>query len=869
MSNKIEASHHKKYRAKKLSRTITADKNLTFSKKYFQALTENRMDVILVLDADLNITYKSASFERAIGSSRSNESNPYNFVHPDDLPSASEAFGRLLENPDEPLRMEIRGQHRNGSWRYFEVVATNLLSDSVVQGIVVNFHDITEHKVAEQELEKAHEELELRVQDRTKELSETVRLLQHEISEHKRIESALQESEIEYSTLVRNLADAVFTFKEGKLTWDNDRIEEILGFTKEEFIGADVNIFMPADDILKKLYKNVSTGFKKSGYYHGITPVKRKDNNIVDIEYTASIIPGTDPVELVGTARDITERRIVFQAVQESEKRYRLLAENVTDVIWIMDTSLSFTYMSPSVERLRGYTADEAVALSLEETVTPHTLENGIHFFTQLMSNDYSEINNSRGNSIEVELYRKDGSTVWTETMVSLLRDDNDQPIGILGVTRDNTERRIVNEKLQRSAQQILALQEIIKSFQSTLELRQILLRVAEAVVNNMAFDHSIVILKDEDRDINCAQLFHTRGGSKLVAEFQEMLNQTISTFEYPIYRGFSKFADDTLDKKVTITNLLYDICKPTISLEDCNAIQQLLQANMVVSAPIFFKDKYVGNIMVFTENDTVSEEDIEILKLVADHSGVAIENAKLNQELEDRISQRTKQLQAANKELEDFAYSLAHDLRTPLRGIDGFSQVLIEDYSNILDELGKSHLTRIRVASQHMAALIDDILHLLYVTRCEMTSEDINISSLVKNVADVMRKMESERNFEIIIEPGLHVQGDPDLIREVLENLFSNSCKFSCKRPVTRIQFGHTQKDNQMIYFVRDNGVGFDMAYVNKIFTAFQRLHLPSEFDGTGIGLATVQRIIRRHGGDIWAESEVDKGATFYFTIP
>jgi len=864
MTNKIKDTRH----TSKKSPRIGSAEVLKYSKEYFQSLTENLSDVIIVLDHNLNIVYKSSSFERAVGESRSQESNPYNFVHPDDMAMAAEKFKELLQNPHHPIFIEIRGQHRDGSWRYFEAVAKNLLKDPVVQGIVVNFKDITERKRSEQELEQARMELETKVEERTRELKETVQALQLEISERKRIEDALKESEKEYSVLVSNLADAVFTFKNGKLTWGNDRIEEMLGFSKEEFIGADVDIFMPADDSLKKLYKNVSSGLNRSGHFHGITQVRKKDGAVVDIEYTASMVPGKDPVELVGIARDITERRIAIEAIQDSEKRYRLLAENVTDVIWTIDKNLRFTYVSPSVEYLLGYTADEALSLTVEQTISDETLEKSMSLFKQLLSSDQSECNKTGNTTLEIELTRNDGFAVWTETKVSILRDDDERPMGILGISRDITERRLANDAMEKTAKQILALQKIITSFQSTLELQQILQHVAEAVVTHMDFDHAIIILKEEDRDVNKARLFHTRGGSKLLKEVQELLNQTISTVEYPIYRGYTKFADDTLDKKVTVTNQLYEICKPVLSLDESNSTQQLLEANMIVSAPIFFKDKYVGNIMTFTENERVFDEDIDILKLVADHAGVAIENAKLNEELEERIAQRTKQLQTANKELENFAYSLAHDLRTPLRGIDGFSQVLLEDYSPVLDEQGRNYLGRVRAASQRMAHLIDDILHLLYITRSEMSNVKVQLSILAQEIADTMRHMEPQREVEFCIEPGLTVKGDPDLLREVLEHLFSNSWKFTKKQTNAVIEFGSMQKDGQTVYYVRDNGVGFDMSYVKKIFTAFQRLHLPTEYDGTGIGLATVQRIINRHGGEVWAEGEIDKGATFYFTL-
>jgi light-regulated signal transduction histidine kinase (bacteriophytochrome) len=240
----------------------------------------------------------------------------------------------------------------------------------------------------------------------------------------------------------------------------------------------------------------------------------------------------------------------------------------------------------------------------------------------------------------------------------------------------------------------------------------------------------------------------------------------------------------------------------------------------------------------------------------------------RLNEELEQRVVERTVQLQAVNKELEAFAYSVSHDLRAPLRSIDGFSQVLLEDYTDKLDDEGKNHLQRVRSASQRMAQLIDDLLNLSRLTRGKMRYETVDLSALAQTIAMGLQQSQPERNVEFTIAPGLVAKGDAHFLRVALENLLGNSWKFAKKRGRTRIEFGYDETNGQPAYFVRDNGVGFDMAYADKLFGAFQRLHSHSEFEGAGIGLATVQRIIHRHGGNIWAESAVGQGATFYFTL-
>jgi signal transduction histidine kinase len=250
--------------------------------------------------------------------------------------------------------------------------------------------------------------------------------------------------------------------------------------------------------------------------------------------------------------------------------------------------------------------------------------------------------------------------------------------------------------------------------------------------------------------------------------------------------------------------------------------------------------------------------------------------------ELEQRVADRTHELQerneslrrnaaellAANTELDAFAYSVSHDLRAPLRSIDGFSQVLLEDYGGQLDEAGRDSLQRVRAASQRMATLIDDLLKLARVTRSEMRTEVVDLSRIAQDIATELHRSTPEREVEFAIAQGLEARGDPRLLRVALENLLRNSWKYTAKQPRPRVEFGSADGNGERVFMVRDNGAGFDMQYADKLFGVFQRLHSAAEFEGTGVGLATVRRIITRHGGRIWAESAVDRGATFYFTL-
>lgn len=272
-------------------------------------------------------------------------------------------------------------------------------------------------------------------------------------------------------------------------------------------------------------------------------------------------------------------------------------------------------------------------------------------------------------------------------------------------------------------------------------------------------------------------------------------------------------------------------------------------------SHPIHKHGEVIGTVVAFidiTERKHIEEE----LHQYRDH-------------LENLVAERTYELTQLNQELESFSYSVSHDLRAPLRSIDGFSFAVLEDYGDKLDETGMHYLNRIRQGSQMMAQLIDDILELSRVSRGEVKRVQVDLSSMVEEIMNTLLHADQDRKVVVDVMPGVTCNADEGLTRIALNNLVSNAWKYSQDNPQTRIQFGMEDRNSSRVFYVRDNGVGFDMRYVGKLFKPFQRLHGDDQFEGTGIGLATVARVISRHKGKVWAESEIGKGSTFYFTIP
>jgi signal transduction histidine kinase len=290
------------------------------------------------------------------------------------------------------------------------------------------------------------------------------------------------------------------------------------------------------------------------------------------------------------------------------------------------------------------------------------------------------------------------------------------------------------------------------------------------------------------------------------------------------------------------------------------------MDVSSVLAIPLRSRDRTVGVISFWRSQpgNSYTIDDQHLAQDLADRAGLAIDNAALVATLEHRVTQRTAALEAANRELEAFSYSVSHDLRTPLRAMDGFSRILMTDYEARLDTRGQHYLQRIRAATQRMASLIDDLLNLARITQSSLDLSVQDVSALASDVVSELQKRDPTRAIPVHIAPGASARADAGLLRTVLENLLGNAWKFTAKHANAQIWFG--VRDGA--FYVQDTGAGFDMAYAEKLFVPFQRLHAVKQYEGSGVGLATVHRIVLRHGGRIWAEASVDAGATFFFTL-
>lgn len=417
------------------------------------------------------------------------------------------------------------------------------------------------------------------------------------------------------------------------------------------------------------------------------------------------------------------------------------------------------------------------------------------------------------------------------------IRDRQGKIIAGVAIFHDITERKLAQQELQKSYNLLQAVIEgtVDAIFVKDLQGKYVLLNSTSAKIIGASKEE---ILGKDDREFFSPEIAHI---------LMETDQRIMTTGESQILEEFVPIME-TIEQEVPLCT--------TAKAEKKE--REIIKMRTFLSAKSAWRDAQQNIIGL-----------IGVAKDITDRKKAEQEIIDLNENLERRVLERTAELEAANKELEAFSYSVSHDLRAPLRGIDGFSQALVDRYGDKLDDKATHYIKRIRAGTQRMGELIDDLLTLSRVTRSEMRRRQVDLSALAKEILTELKQTQPERDVELAIAPGLIANGDPQLLRVVMENLLNNSWKFTSAKLHTRIEFSAIlQKDAKVVYFVRDNGAGFDMAYSNKLFGAFQRLHTTTQFPGTGIGLATVARIIHRHGGRVWAEAVVEESATFYFTL-
>ncbi len=625
------------------------------------------------------------------------------------------------------------------------------------------------------------------------------------------------------------------TDPDGTIRYISPSVERVLGYTPEEVVGTNSADYVHPDDVGRAFGELEALLSKRGVHPEAVeTRVRHKDGSWRHLEGIASNLLDDPTVEgLVFNHRDVTDRvraeekvrrlneelekrveertarlQATLAELKNSEKRFRATFEQAAVGVAHVGPDGRWLRVNDKLCGITGYPREELLGMTFQDITHLDDLQKDLEHLDRLLAGEI------RSYSTEKRYLRKDRSVVWINLTVSAVGDTPGQLKYFITNIVDITERKRAEEALIQSEERYRAVVE-----QSTEGLYLVdgdtkrILETNPALQNMLGYTaaelrgmalHEIVAHAREDVEANVERTL--REGTRFIRE-----------------RRYRQKDGSVVEVEIAASAINYGGTRVI-----CAAIRDITERKR-------------------------AEEEIR----------------RFNEELEDRVRSRTAQLRAANEELKTFGYSVSHDLRAPLRSMAGFSQMLLEDYGDALDETGKDYLRRIRDAGERMGDLIDDLLYLSSVSRRDMRREDVDLSALAREIAEELRRSsEPERRARFVIAEGLSAKGDAGLLRVVMENLLGNAWKFTSKEPEALIEFGAAEHGGGPVYYVRDNGVGFDEAYVAKIFGPFQRLHGEDEFEGTGVGLATVTRIIRRHGGSLRAESEVGRGATFYFTL-
>jgi PAS domain S-box-containing protein len=698
---------------------------------------------------------------------------------------------------------------------------THQLEDAVGRGSGSPWNPTDNHFVEETVLRPDGTEVsvELSATRLTYEDEPAIQVILHDISGQKAAAEALRESEARKTAILETSLDAIVSIDHKGIVREwNSAAQRIFGYRREEALGKRLeNLIVPpnlTEKYLPGLADYLMTGAASLIGRPVEVLAKRQTGEQFPIELALTQVPGREPALYTAFIRDITERKQYEEALRRSEARKAAVLETALDAIISMDQDGKVIEWNPAAERIFGYSRELAMGRDMADLIVPKSTNEpprkGLARFLQ------SGRGRMLGNRTEVMALRANGAEFPVELTVTKIAGDG--PLVYTSFVRDITERRRTEEALRKSEERFRLLVEGVE-------------------------DYAIYMLDTHGR------VTTWNAGAERIMGFraQEIIGRRFHRFYTP----------DDVERKKADQALAVATAEGRFQDERWQVRKDGTQywASFVITALRDEGGKLTGYSTIARDITKRKQAEDEI--------------RRLNTELERRVQERTAELQAAYQEMEAFSYSISHDLRAPLIHIAGFVEMLKSDLGPQLDEKSRRHLQTICDSTESMGRMIADLLTFSRIGRAEMHKVRFNLTDTIKDARRDLQAQVQNRKITWIIPELPEVHADPFLLRQAMFNLLSNALKFTRRREEARIEITVETTDKEYIFAVRDNGAGFDMKYASKLFGVFQRLHSAGEFEGTGIGLANVRRIIGRHGGRTWAEGTVDAGATFYFSLP